>query len=430
MIIRQKILNQLISKKHNGQIKIVTGLRRVGKSFLLFELFRSHLVESGISPDHIVPVVLDDDVNASLRNPLKLSKYIRDKITDSQMYYVLVDEIQMVKSLTNPDLEGSDDIIGFEDVLLGLQRIKNVDLYVTGSNSRMLSSEVVTQFRGRGDEIRVFPLTYKEFYENYDGDKRNAWRDYFTYGGMPYAVLLKSFEEKSKYLKDLFEHTYIRDILERNRIRGEQSVLDDLLNVISSAIGSLTNPTKLSGTFESAKKIKIGASTISKYLGYFEDAFLIRKSSRYDIKGRKYIGGPLKYYYTDVGLCNARLNFRQVEENHVMENIIYNELIERGFCVDVGIVEHSIEKDGKKSRTQLEVDFVANNMDRRYYIQSALHIDDEDKRKQETNSLNRIQESFKKIVVVKDNIIPWHDERGILYVGVEQFLLDEKAMDL
>jgi predicted AAA+ superfamily ATPase len=308
-------------------------------------------------------------------------------------------------------------------------KIENVDLYVTGSNSKMLSSDIMTEFRDRGDEIRVNPLTFKEFYDAFGEDKRNAWRDYYTYGGMPVVMSRKTHEEKSKYLKDLFTRTYISDVIERHRILNDREVLEELLNIVSSSIGSLTNPTKLSNTFHSVKRTKISSATINTYLDYFVDAFIICKSYRYDIKGKKYIDTPLKYFFTDVGFRNARLNFRQQEENHIMENIIYNELFARGFDIDIGFLEHNYKnKEGKSKRSQLEVDFVANKNSERYYIQSAYSIAEEEKRKQETNSLNRIADSFKKIVVIKDDIIPWHDDKGILYVGIEQFLLDETTM--
>lgn len=427
-MIRSKYVEILKEKSGNGQIKVITGLRRVGKSYLLFELYRSELVAAGVTPEEIISIALDDDINAKFRNPLELSQYIRSKITDPEkFYFIFLDEIQKVRTIQNPHLPDSDERITFVDVLLGLQKLKNVDIYVTGSNSKMLSSEVLTEFRGRGDEIHLQPLSFREFYENYE-DKRNAWRDYCTYGGMPYAMSLKTHEAKSKYLKDLIDHTYIQDVLERNRIRADKSVLDDLLDVASSSVGSLTNPLKISNTFASSRKLQINSTTIDNYLSFFEDAFLLKKAKRYNVKGRKYIGSLYKYYFTDIGLRNARLNFRQTEENHIMENIIYNELLFRGFDVDVGIVEFVKTEKGEKKRIQLEVDFVANKGNNRFYIQSAFSIPDEEKRQQEVNSLNRINESFKKIVVVKDNIIPWHDERGIFYVGIEDFLLKDEYL--
>ncbi len=363
---------------------------------------------------------------------MELDRYIRDQIADKQQkYYVFIDEIQKVSEIQNPYEDDANAKIGFVDVLLGLMKIKNVDLYVTGSNSRMLSTDILTEFKDRGDEIRVNPLTYSEFYSALEGEKRHAWREYYTYGGMPLVLSKKTHEEKSKYLKDLFAKTYISDVLEHNRILNEQIVLEDLLNIVSSAVGSLTNPTKLSNTFQSVKQMSVSSYTIGKYLDYFIDAFLMYKALCYDIKGKRYIETPLKYYFTDVGLRNARLNFRQQEENHIMENIIFNELMASEFDTDVGVVEYNhTDENGKKIRTQLEIDFVANKGSKRYYIQSALSIADEEKRKQEINSLVRVSDSFKKIVVVKDDIIPWHDEHGILYLGIEQFLLEESAIDI
>ena len=431
IIERRHYLDKLISKKDNGLVKVITGIRRCGKSFLLFELYHSYLNSIGINDGNIIELALDEARNARYRNPLELDAYIRSRVSEGAgKYYVFIDEIQFVRDIQNPYLDDKDARIGFIDVILGLMKLRNIDLYVTGRNSHMLSSDILTQFRGRGDEVHVLPLSYKEFHDAFDGDERHAWREYLTYGGMPYVLYLKTHEEKSKYLKDLFENVYIKDVLERNRILNDKSILEDLLNIISSAVGSLTNPAKLSNTFQSVKHVQINANTISRYLDCFIDAFILEKACRYDIKGRKYIETPLKYYFSDVGLRNARLNFRQQEENHIMENIIYNELIARGFDVDVGVVEYnSKDENGKKIRTQLEIDFVANKGNRRYYIQSALSVDDEAKRIQETNSLNRVEDSYRKIVVVKDGIIPWYDEKGILYIGIEEFLLDVTAID-
>ena len=432
IIKRDRYLQKLIAKKDNGLIKIITGIRRCGKSFLLFNLYHEYLNSVGIDDVHIIELALDEAINARYRNPMELDAYIRSKVKDSsQRYYIFIDEIQMTVSIPNPYINDKSARIGFVDVLLGLMKIRNADIYVTGSNSRMLSSDIMTEFRGRGDEIRVSPLTYGEFYSAFEGDKRHAWREYYTYGGMPLILSQKSHEEKSKYLKDLFAKTYVTDVLEHNRIANDQSVLEDLLNVVSSSVGSLTNPTKLSNTFKSVKHTQISSNTISKYLDFFIDAFIMRKAQRYDIKGKRYINSLMKYYFTDVGLRNARLNFRQQEENHIMENVIFNELAAREFDIDVGVVEYNhLDEKGKKVRTQLEVDFVANNGSRRYYIQSAFLIDSEEKRKQEINSLMRVPDSFRKIVVVRDDILPWHDDNGILYVGIEQFLLDERIMDI
>lgn len=432
VIERNYYLNKLISKRENGLIKVITGIRRCGKSYLLFELYRNYLRSVGVPDENIVELALDEVPNAKYRNPFELDKYIREMVADKErMFYVFIDEIQKVVSMTNPYINDNSEKIGFPDVLLGLMKLKNVDLYVTGSNSKMLSSDILTEFKDRGDEIHVNPLSYAEFYNAYEGVQNNAWQEYLTYGGMPLVLSKKTHEEKSKYLKDLFSKTYITDVLERNRIANDKEVLEDLLNILSSGIGSLTNPTKLANSFKSVKQTTVSSATISKYLDMLIDAFIITKALRYDVKGKKYLNTPLKYYFTDVGLRNARLNFRQQEENHIMENIIFNELAMREFDVDVGIVEYNHkDSDGKKVRANLEIDFVANKDSSRYYIQSALSVDDERKRLQETNSLNRVGDSFKKIVVVKDNIIPWHDEKGILYLGIEKFLLDENAVDL
>lgn len=431
MIERNQYLKKLIDKKKNGMIKIITGIRRCGKSYLLFEIYHKYLNSIGISDDQIIEIPLDEIANMKYRNPVELDKFIREKTADQDKeYYVFIDEIQMVASIQNPYIDDPKARIGFVDVLLGLMKLKNVDVYVTGSNSKMLSSDILTEFRGRGDEIRVYPLTYREFYDAFTDEKSHAWKEYFTYGGLPFVLLLKNHEEKSKYLKDLIAKTYLLDVIERNHVRQEREVLEELLNIVSSSVGSLTNPTKLANTFKSVRQISVSQSAISQYLDYFVDAFILSKAFRYDVKGRKYIGTPLKYYYTDVGLRNAKLNFRQQEENHIMENIIYNELAVRGFDIDVGVVIYNHkDENGKSVRTQLEVDFVANKGNKRYYIQSALSISDEEKRKQEINSLLRIPDSFKKIVVVKDDILPWHDENGILYIGVEQFLLGETSLE-
>lgn len=431
MIERKKYLDNLIRKKENGLIKIITGIRRAGKSYLLFNIYYEYLKSKGVDDGHIIRLALDEKKNAKYRNPMHLDDYIQKQLKDDKMHYVFLDEIQKVKSVKNPYLDDTEEKIGFVDVLLGLMKQNNVDVYVTGSNSKMLSSDIMTEFRGRGDEIRVSPLSYKEFYETFEGEKHHAWREYVTYGGMPFAVTLQSHEDKSKYLQELFQKVYLADVLERRKLQNEETVLEDLLDMISSSVGSLTNPTKLANTFDTVKHVKISPKTVSRYLDYFADAFMISKAQRYDIKGKNYIESPLKYYFADVGLRNARLNFRQQEETHIMENIIYNELILRGFSVDVGIVEYSIKtNDGKSKRLQLEVDFVANKGSQRYYIQSAFAIPDEEKRNQETRVFSRIADSFKKIVVMREDIIPWHDENGILYIGVEQFLLEENSMEL
>ena len=427
---REQYLNKIISKKDNGRIKIITGLRRSGKSVLLFQLYRDWLIREGIHEDHIIALALDVLENAKYRNPIELDKYVRDRMdADGEKYYILIDEIQFVAEIQNPYVDNPDAKISFIDVVLGFMQMKNADVYVTGSNSRMLSSDILTQFRDRGDEIRVYPLSFAEFYHEYKGDKRGAWQDYYTYGGMPFVTSLETHEEKSRYLKDLFARTYIKDVLERHEIKNDAAVLSILLDILASGIGSLTNPTKLSNTFKSERQISIGSETIEKYIGYFEEAFLIEKAVRYDIKGRKYIGTPAKYYYTDSGLRNARLGFRQLEETHIMENVLYNDLIRRGMDVDVGVVEYNTKDSaGKKIRKQLEVDFVVNKGEKRFYIQSALSIAEPEKKEQEIASLKRIPDSFSKTVVVRDYLKPWQDENGIVYLGIEQFLLDEDIL--
>ncbi|RKM60687.1 ATP-binding protein [Butyrivibrio sp. XB500-5] len=424
---REQYLNKIISKKDNGRIKIITGLRRSGKSVLLFQLYRDWLISEGVQEDHIIALALDVLENAKYRNPIELDKYVRERMTeDGKKYYILIDEIQFVSEIQNPYVDNPDAKITFIDVVLGFMQMKNADVYVTGSNSKMLSSDILTQFRDRGDEIRVYPLSFAEFYNEYEDDKRGAWQDYYTYGGMPLATALEKHEEKSRYLKDLFDRTYIKDVLERHEIKNDAEVLSILLDILASGIGSLTNPTKLSNTFKSERQIAIGSETIEKYIGYFEESFLIKKAVRYDVKGRKYIGTPAKYYYTDLGLRNARLGFRQLEETHIMENVLYNDLIRRGMNVDVGVVEYNTkDPDGKKVRKQLEVDFVVNKGEKRFYVQSALSIADSEKKEQEIASLKRIPDSFSKIVVVRDYLKPWQDENGIVYLGIEQFLLDE-----
>ena len=427
---REQYLNKIISKKDNGRIKIITGLRRSGKSVLLFQLYRDWLIREGIHEDHIIALALDVLENAKYRNPIELDKYVRDRMdADGEKYYILIDEIQFVAEIQNPYVDNPDARISFIDVVLGFMQMKNADVYVTGSNSRMLSSDILTQFRDRGDEIRVYPLSFAEFYREYKGDKRGAWQDYYTYGGMPFVTSLETHEEKSRYLKDLFDRTYIKDVLERHEIKNDAAVLSILLDILASGIGSLTNPTRLSNTFKSERQIAIGSETIEKYIGYFEEAFLIEKAVRYDIKGRKYIGTPSKYYYTDLGLRNARLGFRQLEETHIMENVLYNDLIRRGMDVDVGVVEYNTKDSaGKKIRKQLEVDFVVNKGEKRFYIQSALSIAEPEKKEQEIASLKRIPDSFSKTVVVRDYLKPWQDENGIVYLGIEQFLLDEDIL--
>lgn len=414
---RDYYLNELISKEKNGLIKIITGLRRAGKTYLLFNLFYKYLLNKGIEKSHIIDIALDDRLNKELRNPDNMLNYIRKKIIDDDLYYILIDEVQLMDE--------------FEDVLNSLMHIRNADVYVTGSNSKFLSTDVVTEFRGRGDEIHVYPLGFKEFTSVYEGSIYQAWDDYYNYGGMPYVVFCDTKKKKQEYVKSLFEKVYISDILERHKKIKNKDELDELLDILSSSIGSLTNPLKLSKTFKSIKNKTISDKTISNYIGYFEDSFLISKAKRYDVKGKRYINSPLKYYFEDIGLRNARLNFRQTEESHVMENIIYNELKLRGYNVDVGIVEvYETDKKGKRNLKQYEVDFIATQGDNKYYIQSALEMNTEEKAKQERKSLVNINDSFKKIIVVKDDVKPRKDDNGITTIGIFNFLLKENSLDL
>lgn len=414
---REKYLQKLISHKHNSLIKIVTGVRRCGKSYLLFNLFKQHLLDSGVDAAHIIEIVFDDRRRHNLRNPDACIEYVTSLIKDDQMYYVLLDEVQLMED--------------FEDVLLTFLHIPNVDTYATGSNSRFLSFDVITEFRDRGDEIHIAPLSFSEYANAFlDKPWNDLWEEYYNYGGMPYAAQLSSPEEKEDYLKRLFERTYIKDIVERYNIQEKQP-MEQLVNIIASSIGTLTNPLKLENSFLSIGKTKLSHVTISQYLDYLQDAFLVEKSVRYDIKGKKYISTPSKYYFVDIGLRNARLNFRQTEENHIMENVIYNELRMRGFSVDVGTVEiKEKQPDGTWQRKQLEIDFVANKGSRRYYIQSAFMLTDEQKRMQEEQPLLRVNDSFKKVIVVRDNIILRRDENGLVTMGLKQFLLDENSLDL
>ena len=425
-IARDFYLNQLIEKRDNGQIKVITGIRRCGKSVLLFDIYGDYLKSQGVDAEQLILLKLDIARNAKYRNPMELDQYLRNQISDSdKRYYVMLDEIQEVKSIPNPWLNDKNEVIGFVDVLLGLLELKNADIYVTGSNSKMLSTDIMTEFKDRGDEIHVNPLMYNEFYAAFEGDKSRAWQEYVTYGGLPKIMSLKSPKDKSRYLRDLISKTYLTDVIERNHIQNDISVLDDLLNIVASSIGSLTNPRKLQNTFATVKQKKIDDATISTYLGYFSEAYLLRKAEQYDIKGKRYINSPQKYYLTDVGLRNAQLNFRQQEETHLMENIIYNELCCRGFNVDVGVVEYNYkDEQGRSKRTKLEVDFVVNRADHRCYIQSAFAIPDEEKRLQETNSLRRTGDSYRKIVVLRTPVTPWHDENGIFYIGLEDFCLN------
>lgn len=409
---RDYYLNQLVSAKNNGMIKIVTGLRRSGKSYLLFKLFYEKLIADDVSENHIIKIALDDLEYAEFREKIALYKHVKSQITDSDMYYVLLDEIQLVD--------------GFEEILNSFLHISNIDVYVTGSNSRFLVKDVVTEFRGRGCEIRVYPLSFKEFYSIRNDDFMTAWTEYLTYGGLPLVASMKSHKEKSDYLSNLFSTVYLNDVIDRYKIRNITE-FEELLNVLSSSICSLTNPVKMQNTFKTKEKSTITNKTITSYINYLEDAFLIQTSERFDIKGRKYIGANKKYYFTDLGLRNARLNFRQIEETHIMENIIYNELKMRGYDVDVGVVEYnSRDKNGKCLKTQLECDFVANLGSKRIYVQSALSVGTAEKLAQEENSLLRISDSFRKVIIQKDPVIAHYDDNGIYIIGLEQFLLGEE----
>ncbi|WP_031489175.1 ATP-binding protein [Ureaplasma canigenitalium] len=428
VIKRDFYLNKIISKMGNKRIKIITGIRRCGKSYLLFNLFKDYLISSGIKNEQIISISLDEIDNIEYRNPFKLNEYIKNKCNDkTKQYYILIDEIQLADSIKNPYTDKGEQIT-FVDVLLGLMKNENLDIYVTGSNSRMLSFDILTQFRDRGDEIHILPLCFKEITSLFP-DKDKAFDFYTIYGGMPYIYNLKTDEEKGRYLKDLFAETYIKDILERNKIQGNGILLDILINFIASSIGSLTNPTKLAYRFLSTNKIKIASNTISNYLSYFKDAYVLYQAHRYDVKGGRYFNTPSKFYFSDIGLRNARLNFRQIEINHIMENIIYNELKRYDYNVDVGLVEYERKEGEQRKKVQLEVDFIINKGQKKYYIQSALNIDNNEKREQEINSLLKINDSFKKIVIVKDSIIPRYDENGILYLGIKEFLLDISLID-
>lgn len=413
---REIYLHKLIERKENGSIKVITGVRRCGKSYLLFHLYFDYLLSLGVDEAHIIRIALDDDAHEDLLDSKRLSAYIKEQITSKETYYIFLDEIQFVDR--------------FEKALNGLNRIPNLDLYVTGSNSKFLSTDILTEFRGRGDEVRIHPLSFSEYVSAYKGSAQEAWNDYFTYGGLPLILTRSTDELKSKYLTDLFQKVYLADIIERNAIRSAD-VMDSLIRILASAVGSLTNPYKLAKTFASSSILEATDKTIRSYLGYLTDAFLINRAERYDIKGKKYISSPYKYYFDDVGLRNALLNFRQQEENHIMENIIYNELLVRGFHVDVGIVEFSeTDEFGKRVRKQHEVDFVCNKGSQRYYIQSAFAIPNDAKMQQEKSSLVRIQDSFKKIIIVKDPIKLWRNEDGIAIMGIQEFLLNQNSLEL
>ena len=403
LIHRDHYLRRLIARRHNGMVKVITGIRRSGKSFLLFEIFKQYLLDQGIASDHILGLQLDRFEDRRYRDPEELMTYLNERIIDDRMYYILLDEVQMLDQ--------------FSEVLNSFLYRKNIDLYVTGSNSKFLSTDVLTEFRGRGDEVHIFPLSFSEIMQVCHEDISEAWRQYATYGGLPQVVLMQEEEQKSAFLKRLFEQTYLRDIIERNGILKNQE-LEDVVNIVASSIGSLTNPTKISDTFKSKLKSSISPNTVRAYINHLKEAFLISEAQRFDVKGRKYIGSPTKLYFEDVGLRNARLNFRQMEETHLMENIVYNELRLRGFSVDVGSVSKRQVVDGRSLSYQLEVDFVANLGSRRYYVQSALSLPDQQKRDQEKASLLAIKDAFRKIIIVKNGLEQGYDDDGIFYINL------------
>ena len=411
---RNRYLNTLISKKHNGLIKVITGMRRCGKSYLLFTLFKEHLLSDGIDEDHIIEIAFDAFENKKYRDPDVLYPYLKEQIKDDAMYYILLDEVQLLGE--------------FESILNSLIRMKNVDVYVTGSNARFLSKDVITEFRGRGDEVHMYPLSFAEFMSVYPGTKQDGWNEYMLYGGIPLVLEFTTPDQKIAFLKSLFEETYISDIVGRHNIRNKAE-LEELLNILSSAIGSLTNPQKLSATFQTVKKKKISNATIKRYIDYLCDSFLIDSAIRYDVKGKKYIDTPVKYYFTDMGLRNARLNFRQIEETHSMENIIFNELKMRGFNVDVGVImQYETNEKGSNIRKQLEIDFVCNQGSKRYYIQSAYAIPDQAKMEQEQRSLMLTGDFFKRMIITKDTPAPYYNESGVLIMNVYDFLLNENSL--
>ena len=413
---RDRYLNLLISKKHNGLIKVITGMRRCGKSYLLFNLFKEHLLSEGTEENHIIEIAFDAYENRQFRDPDMLYPYLKEQIKDDGMYYVLLDEVQLLGE--------------FEAILNSLTRMKNVDVYVTGSNARFLSKDVITEFRGRGDEVHMYPLSFAEFMSVYPGTKQDGWNEYMLYGGLPLVLNFTTPDQKTAFLKSLFEETYISDIIGRHNIRN-RAKLEELLNILSSAIGSLTNPEKLASTFRSVKNKKISSSTIRKYIDYLCDSFLIDRAVRYDVKGKKYIDTPVKYYFTDMGLRNARLNFRQLEETHSMENIIFNELKIRGFNVDVGvIIQYDTNEKGNSIRKQLEIDFVCNQGSKRYYIQSAYAIPDQAKIEQEQRSLMLTRDFFKRIIITRDTPAPHYNENGVLLMSVYDFLLNENSLNI
>ena len=423
---RDSYLQKIIDRKENGLIKVITGIRRCGKSFLLFNLFYDYLIDTGVKPEQIITIALDDDRFVQYRDPAILSEYIRSKIIGSEMYYILIDEVQYAiakEELKNPES------IRLYNVLNGLMRLRNVDIYVTGSNSKMLTKDVVTVFRGRGDEIRVYPISFREYYSSVGGDKSEAYEEYALYGGMPLVLSRKTDADKMTYLQSLFTEVYFKDIAERYDITLTD-VLAELTDDLCSSIGSLTNASKIANTLRTVKGVSVSSTTISNYLGYLTESFLFSNAKRYDVKGKKYFEYPSKFYCTDIGLRNARLNFRQQEEKHIMENIIYNELLCRGYSVDVGVVEVNEKNGEKKVRKQCEIDFIVNYGAKKYYIQSALSVSDPEKMETELRPLKNTKDFFKKIIISKSTMKPWTDEDGILHLGLYEFLLNENALNL
>lgn len=426
IIRRNAYLKKLIDKKENGLIKVITGIRRCGKSYLLSNLFYDYLVENGVKEEQIITIALDDDIYLEYRDPHKLSEYIRSKIVNRDMYYIFIDEVQY--AITKEELKNPEDIKLY-NVLNGLMRLRNVDIYVTGSNSKMLTKDVLTAFRGRGDELRVYPISFKEYYDFVGGDKSDAYENYALYGGMPLVISKNSDSEKLNYLRSLFSEVYFKDIVERYDIELPE-VLEEFTDNLCSSVGSLTNASKISNTLKSVKNVKVSSTTISNYLNYLIESFLFSNAKRYDVKGKKYFEYPSKYYCTDIGLRNARLNFRQQEETHIMENIIYNELLCRGYLVDVGVVEIFEKIDEKRTKKQCEIDFVVNAGTKKYYIQSALNVDDPNKMETELRPLKNTNDFFKKIIISKTSMKPWNDDNGILHLGLYEFLLNENSLDL
>ena len=415
LIKRDVYLNKLIERQNNGMVKVVTGIRRCGKSFLLFKLYKEYLLNSGVGADHIIEIALDGIDAAELRDPKACYSYIKERILDSDKYYILLDEVQFMDR--------------FEEVLNSLLRIESVDVYVTGSNSKFLSKDIITEFRGRGDEIHIYPLTFAEFYSAFGGEYDDAWDEYLNYGGLPALIDMNNAKQKMDYLKGIFDNVYMKDVIDRNKIKNKDEI-NTLVDILASAIGSPTNPTKISNTFATERHSSYTHKTISAHIDFLEEAYLISKANRYDIKGRKYIAANLKYYFTDVGLRNARLNFRQQEPTHLMENVVYNELLARGYSVDVGMVEvNHKNSEGKSVRKQLEVDFVTNMGNQRYYIQVAYDLSTEEKQRQEYNSFRNIPDSFKKIVLVNGSSKPWRNDEGYVIMGMKYFLLNRDSLD-